>query len=585
MATIQASASSPWEKGTGWEKGRPIDAQNAPGRILDAAGNPYASEHDPNATPSPPRDPSVFHRYDQISTVLWKVDWTKQEVDDALRQHELGLFATSALLAEAMTRDDSFDAVLHTRVGGLLGLDKTVTPSTKGPARGAKKIASAIDGRFEEFFERHALSQLLRWGILMGFAIAQIIWEPNEDGTEWLPSLDVWHPVFTYVRLDTQEYIVYTTEGPITVTPGDGQWLLYTPYGRKYGWFNGAIRSVAIPWLARQYAWRDWLRWSELYSLGIRKAIVPANADQKIKNKFYAQVAAIGAAPVVLCEENESGKKYDLQTDFPDATKAAESFEKLLNKCESKIAIRINGQNLTTEVKGGSYAAAKVHENVKQDILQSDSTTLGDVLSRDVITPYISFHDFPAKTTAPIVGWVTATPDDAQQSAEKVGKVATAMNDFKTAGSPVDERALLTKFDVPVLPEGVPVPTLPAPAAPAAPGDASKPKAEPPANTTASDRVALRRGGREHAVEGQTYVDKLVTKAGARGRSAIAPHLRSVKQALADAKDYDDLKIRLKQVLRTANSKRLEKVVERTLLMAHLAGRHSMRLDTHPRGE
>ena len=151
---------------------------------------------------------------------------------------------------------------------------------------------------------------------------------------------------------------VNTMDGIEEVVPGTGRWLLYTPFGEERGWLHGAVRSLALVWLAREFVRRDWLRWSETFSIGIRKAIVPANADDEAKDIFHRQVASLGSETTVLLQKPDSGVGFDIDVLFPSAGDASGGFNALMDKLESRMAIRILGQNLSTEVSGGSLAAA-----------------------------------------------------------------------------------------------------------------------------------------------------------------------------------------------------------------------------------
>jgi len=51
---------------------------------------------------------------------------------------------------------------------------------------------------------------------------------------------------------------------------------------------------------------------------------------------------------------------------------SADIYAKLLEFCKTEVSIGILGQNLTTEVKGGSYAAAESHMAVRADIIDTD---------------------------------------------------------------------------------------------------------------------------------------------------------------------------------------------------------------------
>jgi len=405
----------------------------------------------PAAAASQPTSRPSFRVYTPLPTVAWKNDWNKDEVDAALQTHELGQFRDSAILAEAMTRDDAFDAVLATRVLGLLALPRNVEPSLEVDPRRGRKAARLIDEKYDQIFPRSTLAELLKWAILLGFALAQVVWHPNDDGTEWIPEIQVWHPSFVYYRFDLRKFVALTTEGPVVIEPGDGQWLLFTPFGTDRGWMSGAIRSVAIPWLARIFAWRDWQRWSEMYSLGVRKAIAPANADAEDKERFFQQVSDLGAETTVLITQALSGEKYDLEMLWPNAQGTADGFERLMNKCESRIAIRLLGQNLTTEVRSGSLAAARVHENVKLELIQFDDRALSEDLRAQVLRPFCRFNYAGGEPLAPRLGRKTAPTEDRKNEADTLSGAASALAALISAGVPVDIRAYAERFGVPLV--------------------------------------------------------------------------------------------------------------------------------------
>ncbi len=424
--------------------------------------------------PAPSKQPLAtpgFRVFRQMPSVPQKTVWQREEIEAALCEHERGMFAGSAQIADAITRDDALDAVVSTRVLGLLGLPRNVEPSLEVDPRRARKVARDVDERFDQIFPRATLAELLKWGILLGVALAQIVWRTDVDGIEWIPEIEVWHPSFVYYRPDIRRYVAITTEGPVIVEPGTGQWILYTPTGSDRGWMGGAIRSIAVPWLARSYAWRDWQRWSELYGLGIRKAMAPAEAAEVDKDAFFQQVARLGNETTVLLTKNQNGGAYDVDILWPEGQSSADGFERLMTKCESRIAIRILGQNLTTEVQSGSLAAARVHENVKLDIIQFDDRTLSETLRAQVLRPYCRFNYAGGEALAPRVGRKTAPTEDRKNEADTLVGAASALDSLVTAGVPVDVRAFAERFGVPLLPAAPPEDDSPHPedAAPEAP--------------------------------------------------------------------------------------------------------------------
>lgn len=571
--------------------------------------SPFSPYRTPGETPVAPEDNRPtgskpnFEVHEQLPALSWQATWTQADVDGALRQHAQGQFSQSAMLMDAMSCDDAIDAVVSARVDGLLGLDRIVEPAKKGHRGGNKRIAKDIDGRWEEFFPRHVIRQIKRWELFMGFAIAQIVWHANDDATEWLPRIEPWHPMYLYADPMTMRFYAVTTRGPVPIEEGTGQWLFYAPNGRRYAWTYGAIRSLAVPWLARQYAWRDWVRWSEVYSLGIRKAIFPTSANAATKRKFFSEIAALGSNTTVGLEQDATGKGYDVDVVFPASTAAADGFDKLLSKSEAKIAILVNGQNLTTEIKGGSYAAALVHQNVKHDKLAADSVGIGACLGRDVVKPFIVWHDYPTNTEAPEMGYDVEPPEDRKAKADVLNAVGTAIGLFAVNQVPVSVPKILEDYDVPVAEEPDELPKPPLNAAPApGPGTPQPPEGDPaaiepgtpgePANgppgvptppsllpprppprrapspSSPPARVSLSQQARV-----PSYADD-VTATGARyAGAALKPYLAKVLQAIETGESFEDVRRRVLAEYRdTKPDKRLEDIVHATHVMTHAAG-------------
>lgn len=547
-------------------------------RSLPGTPGEYPATNDQEqarALPAPPEDgPGSFLVHTQLPANTWKTSWTQVDVDHALQLHDSGQFASASMLMEAMSRDDAVDAVVSARVDGMLGLERDIEAATQGHKGGGKRIAKDIAARFDEFFPQHVLAQLKRTEIYMGFAVAQIVWRADEDANEWVPTIEPWHPLFVYVETMSQTYYALTTQGPVPILEGTGQWLLYAPHGRVNGWKAGAIRSLATPWLARQYAWRDWVRWSELYSLGIRKAKFPANADATVKRRFFAQVASLGGNTTVGLEQADDGKAgFDIEVLFPESAGTAEGFDKLMTKAETKIAIRINGQNLTTEVSGGSYAAAFVHENVKHDIIAADSKSLGECLARDVVVPFITWHDYPEKTAPPSIGWDVDPPEDSKARAETLGALGTALIALGQAHIPLSIPEIMEQYDLPVAetpedmlqppvmpvaaapagaPQGAPGDGAPSPAeggtpfdAPAPQGGAPSPPAPVPRNPDPTMNSVSLAAGLRRGRAPLEYADRVVDSALELGRAAVKPYLAKVLASIEAGESFEDVRKRV----------------------------------------
>jgi phage gp29-like protein len=343
-----------------------------------------------------------------------------QLVQAALTDLENGLFLNASILCDAMGRDDRITATLSARINGLLALPLDFTPGIDN-AKG-KKVAEDLKACWGQIFPEGELSQLLKWGRLAGAAPGELTWSnvkaPGEgSGKRWLPKLKVWHPQFLSWRWDWRDFSINTaTEGIQRVETGRGRWTLYTPSGRYPAWQSALVRGLAIPFLIRWWAYRDWARYSEKHGLPIFKAMVPKNADRDIKERFFNSLAALGNENTVKLEQGSKEEgQFDIGLLEPTAN-TWEAFKGLIEQCDSSIAILLLGQNLTTEVKGGSLASAKVHERVRGDFLAADAGSLATFIREEVLKPWAAFN-YGDPELAPTPKWAIDPPEDTQKTA------------------------------------------------------------------------------------------------------------------------------------------------------------------------
>jgi len=408
----------------------------------------------PPAAVDPPKTPKDFKVYHDASIPLWS-QWDVPTALSALDNHSLGQFYQSALLADAMGIDDAYDAVVNTRILGLISRPFCLVPSRRGDGRKAKLACRILTDRWDEIFPEDVLSQLMRSYLEMGFSPAQPIWRYDEKLL--IPQIQIWHPSTLYFDIPTRHYVANTMEGPAYIRPGDGKWILLTPWGSYRGWMRGAVRACVIPFLARQYALRDWARYNEVHGMPIKLAKMPARATADDKQTFTNAIANLGNESVVGLPQGvgdaDGSESFDLSL-LEAKADTHDSFMNLISKCEERIAIRMLGQNLTTNIDGGSFAAANVHDRVRLDYTRFDAKAMG-VLADQVLRAFCQFN-FGDADLAPDMRWDTSPPEDKASRAKSLSDFGVALQSFKSVGVPYDTVRLAASYDIPLLPGDVP---------------------------------------------------------------------------------------------------------------------------------
>lgn len=387
--------------------------------------------------------------------------WEISAVRSAIDAHERGSFTSSAVLADYLERNPRIFSALQTRTQGALGLPFDFEASTE--KRRAKVAARELGLPWSQIAPESVLSDLLRWSTLMGVAFAEVWWETSVTG--WVPRLRVVHPYWITWRDFEGRFVCQTERGIVPITPGNG-WVVFSSSSDR-PWMRGVVRCLALESEIRTLAVRDWARWSEVHGLPIKKAFIPAQVTDDEKEDFFDDVSSMGVEGSILLPRGATEEEsFDLQL-LEAVGREHEGFKTLISLASDDIAIAILGQNLTSEVSGGSFAAAQVHDRVRQDYLEADTETLSTCLREQVLCSWARFNK-GNEELAPFPYWDAAIPEDREKLANVASTMSAAIPQWNAALAPqgmqVDAQALAEKIGLPLT---AIVPT-PAPALPPA---------------------------------------------------------------------------------------------------------------------
>lgn len=395
-----------------------------------------------------------------ISTIAG-VD-TVAGIQSILWTHDRGYFTTSAQLWDAMKRDDRIKGTSSTRVGALVAAPLEIKPAN-GKAKAAR-VAKLLAGDGEDdhgLWERicppDVIKSLTSWGFGLGFALAEIIWQCSVG--EWLPRLRVWHPQFVYFDWSEMRFMVVAREGVIPLPRidqdphGDGKWVVWTPYGYQYGWLDGLVRALADKYMMRGWDYRDWARSNERQGMATFGAMVPADAEKAVKDKFVDDIGNLGSdAALELPQMPDGEPSFDLKM-IESTTKNWETFKEFKGALDVDIAVLMLGQNLTTEggTDGGSRALGQVQNQVRLDKAIEDAG-IATCIRQQVLTWWARYN-FGDEDLAPRPAYQVAPPEDELQENTALKMLGDAIGSLKTAQAPIDVRSILDRAGVPLISE------------------------------------------------------------------------------------------------------------------------------------
>lgn len=416
--------------------------------------------------PNPGRAPSPISHYRDLPIIGTAMVEEVGQVNAALAQLMQGQFMMAGHLVDAMLADDRISGVVSTRLDALASLPLEVTPGGPPESEPHKKIADRLAAEWHDWVGDAEAKQILMWGQMLGLGIGEIIWDTS-DPTYVKPHVKAWDPRYAFWRWDTRSFWMVTYDGVIELTPGDGHWILFCPHGYCRGWVQGLVRPLGRPFLWRQWATRDWARFSEVHGMPIKKAFTPSEATDEEKRAFETDLQYMGSEGLVRLARSVDGKSgFDLE--LMEATSTSfECFKEETELANEAIAITILGQTLTTNTGGaGSYALGDVHNQIRKDRLEFDAKSLGGCFTDQLVIPWAGYNY--GLGMAPKMRWSTKAIDDRQQTAQTWNNLGQALTALKNVGVQFDAQKIAESFRLPIRP-GMPAlvePPKPEPTAP-----------------------------------------------------------------------------------------------------------------------
>lgn len=306
------------------------------------------------------------------------------------------------MFCDARDRDIHLDGVARKRAMSMMGRPLAFRPadgleSDKEALDIAKRVRRALV--FESQCFRSRLSHLMQ-GPVDGYAVCPLLWSVNSDGV-FVPHLQWVHTNrIAFRRTDfaigyyTGAYRSATNVRAFSEDAPD-LYVVHAPAaGRSdYTWRSGAMRSAIIPSFIKRNGLKFWMTLAERFGMPQPFATIPdgEDDDEEATNGLVAKTKLalqnLGRLWSMVVSE---GVKIE---SIPGAGQVnADVHKELIQWANTAQSIGMLGQNLTTEVSGGSFAAAEAHRFVAGDLHLADATELAETITQQVIEPLVRYN-------------------------------------------------------------------------------------------------------------------------------------------------------------------------------------------------
>lgn len=455
--------------------------------------------------------------------------------------------------ADVEEKDLHYRAVLQTRRLAVVGLPWDVQPGEDSRA-GRKAAALAAEALGE--LDLAGLIDALLGALSIGYAAVEIVWQT--EGGQWRPARLIPRPA-EWFRFDAAtgrdlRLIDGSREG--LALPA-AKMIVHTPrVGAGVPLAGGLARSALWAWVFKSHALRDWARFAEVYGQPMRVGRYHEGASPEDVEVLKRAVLEIGSDAAAVIPREMAIELIESRS----GGASAELYQNLIEYLDRQVSKAVLGQTLTTDQGAtGSLAQARVHQEVRRDLMEADARALAATLTRDLIGPLVRFNlgDVPL----PQLRLVVEEPEDTEALARQVQALVAV-------GMPVPQAWVRERFGIPEAAPGEPV--LGGWAMPAA-GEGAEREA---AMRAASARFRCDDASAQAVAAGPAVDVLLAERLEAEAEPAWEAILARVQALVDEAESLEALRERLLAAFGDLPAERLAEVMEMGFAAAELAGRY-----------
>lgn len=396
-------------------------------------------------------------------------EYTLEEYGCALSEVTSGNLRRAADLTRAAITESGFiGGVLDTITAGTLGLPRTFV--------GDKRIVAALEGddlhdsEYDLLFPRSEARCVMAWGLTLGVGLGQFAREPGEhcppeqtgpllaeeqdDGSFWVPpqpagsvydvgrndtpSLVSWDPRWLRCQWPSGEWFLLTDKGEIRIEPGDGEWVLFTPYRKRNPWELAAWKSLVLAFIMMRDGIFDRSRHAEMLA-PVRVGVSPQGSSEPQRQKFADQIRAMQRFPWFTLPP---GFDYKL---IESTGKVADIYKAMIDAAETDVMVKLTGNRVLVEGSAG-FSKSDFQARVSASLRQFYARAWGDCARKQGLA-WWTLENYGMGFAPPRVEYNTDPPEDQDAEIERYGKLGdslTKMADgFDRFGFDVDPETVL----------------------------------------------------------------------------------------------------------------------------------------------
>ncbi|OJH50815.1 hypothetical protein ATN81_05310 [Agrobacterium pusense] len=335
---------------------------------------------------------------------------TPERLGTILRDAAEGNARSYLTLAEEMEeRYLHYASQLQTRRLAIESVDPTIE-ANGAPAKIVEAIEELIND--DGFLEARGH---LPDAINKSYAVCEMMWEYERKALRPVAYLDRDARFFQMDRLSLRN-LRLAVDGSIEGEElPQAKFIRHIPRTRLgLPLRRGMARPAAWAYLIQQFGLQDWAAFSEVYGMPLRVGKYNAGASGADKRTLLKAVASIANDAAAIIPAG-----MDIEFHEVNGSNGSAVFGGLLEYVDKQISKLVVGQTMTSD-DGSSLGQAKIHNEVRLELLRADCRQLAITINRDLIKPFVDLN-FGPQERYPFLQLPVPDPEDVKALSEALG--------------------------------------------------------------------------------------------------------------------------------------------------------------------
>jgi phage gp29-like protein len=338
---------------------------------------------------------------------------TPEKLASILQRAATGDIRSYLTLAEEMEeRYLHYASQLQTRRLAIESLTASVEADKKIPTR----IVDAVKTLIENDGFDDAIGSLTD-GIAKGFATVEMVWEYEQKLLQPVRYVARDQRFFQFDRIGLSELRLVVDGNADGEMLPEAKFLRHMPRAKMgIPIRRGVARPAAWAYIIQAFGLQDWSAFAEIYGIPFRVGRYHAAASEKDKRTLLRAVSMIANDGAAIIPQG-----MDLEFHEVNGSRGEAVFGGLLDYVDKQISKLVVGQTMTSD-DGSSLGQAKIHNEVRLDILRADGKQLASTINRDLIRPFIDLN-FGPQNDYPQIELPVPDPEDVEALSSSLEKL------------------------------------------------------------------------------------------------------------------------------------------------------------------